>query len=209
VGAPNKPEPLEPTPLPYGPWQDISIDFLGPLDSGHYVLVVVDYYSRYYEVEITKDTTSKKVIDSLERMFTTHGLPKSLTSDNAAQFKSEEFKEFLKQNGIWHRLATPLYPAANGEVERQNRSLMKRIKIAKAESKDWKREIRTSLFAYRTIPHSVTGVTPAELMFGRQLRTKLPEMDDLNFQLDEEVRDRDAVNKHKNKQYIDGKRRAR
>lgn len=208
VAAPNHPEPLEPTPLPNGPWQDIGIDFLGPLDSGQYVLVVVDYYSRYFEVEITKDTTSKKVIESLERMFLTHGLPRSLTSDNAAQFRSEEFEDFLVENRIYHRLTTPLHPSANGEVERQNRSLMKRIKIAKAESKDWKREIRTYLFAYRTTPHSVTGVTPAELMFGRKLRTKLPQLDDQSLQLDEEVRDRDAVNKYKSKQYTDNKRRA-
>lgn len=206
VSAPNPPEPIKPTQLPNGPWEDISIDFLGPLESGHYVLVVIDYYSRYFEVEITKDTTSQKVIASLTRMFTTHGLPKSLTSDNAPNFKSKEFEDFLTNNGIKHRLVTPLHPAANGEVERQNRSLMKRIRIAKAESKDWKREIQEYLFAYRTTPHSVTGLTPAEMMFGRKLRTKLPELDCKSE--DEEVRDRDNLNKYKNKQYLDSRRRA-
>ncbi|KAK3791088.1 hypothetical protein RRG08_010491 [Elysia crispata] len=72
------PEPLQVTELPSGPWQDIGIDFLGPLDSGHYILVVIDYYSRYYDAEITKKTTSQKVIDTLDRLFSMHGLPKTL-----------------------------------------------------------------------------------------------------------------------------------
>ncbi|KAK3797503.1 hypothetical protein RRG08_054535 [Elysia crispata] len=78
------PEPLQVTELPSRPWQDIGIDFLGPLDSGHYILVIIDYYNRYYDAEITKKTTSQKVIDTLDRLFSMHGLPKTLKSDNAA-----------------------------------------------------------------------------------------------------------------------------
>jgi hypothetical protein len=58
------PEPLEPTKLPDGPWQDLAIDLLGPLPSGHYILVVIDYYSRYYEIDIMKDTSSDRIINS-------------------------------------------------------------------------------------------------------------------------------------------------
>ena len=58
---------------------------------------------------------------------------------------------------------TPLHPSANGEIERQNRSLMKRIRNAQAESKDLRKEICTYLFAYQSMPHSTTGVS-AELM---------------------------------------------
>ena len=104
-------------------------------------------------------------------------------------------------------IETPLHPAANGEVERQNRSLMKRIRIAKAENKDWQKEIQEYIFAYRTTPHSVTNLTPAEMMFGRKLRTKLPEF--VSKQVDEEVRDRDKIQKSKNKEYLDKKRNAK
>ena len=110
------PEPLQVTELPSGPWQDIGIDFLGPLDSGHYILVVIDYYSRYYDAGITKKT-SQKVIDTLDRLFSMHGLPKTLKSDNAANFTSQEFESYLQKNGIVHKHTTPLHPAANGEVE--------------------------------------------------------------------------------------------
>ena len=205
-----KPEPLKPTELPSGPWQDVCVDLLGPLDSGHYVFLCVDYYSRYYELEIMKDTSSERIIDALENMFSRHGYPVSITSDNGPQFRSAVYANFLKECGISQRRVTPLYPAANGEVERQNRSLLKRIRIAQAESKDWKKEIRTYLFAYRTTPHSVTHVAPAKLMFSRELRTKLPQVENMSkMPYDEELRDKDAMNKCKNKMYIDEKRGAK
>ena len=125
-------------------------------------------------------------------------------------FRSAVYANFLKECAISQRRVTPLYPAANGEVERQNRSLLKRIRIAQAESKDWKKEIRTYLFAYRTTPHSVTHVAPAKLMFSRELRTKLPQVENLGkVPYDEELRDKDAMNKCKNKMYIDEKRGAK
>lgn len=122
-----QPEPLKPTPLPLGPWQHLSIDLLGPLASGHYVFIAIDYYSRYYEIEITKDISSEKMIDVLETMFSRHWLPISITSDNGPQFRSKVFNDYLDNIGTFHRCTTPLHPAANGEVERQNRSLMKRL----------------------------------------------------------------------------------
>ncbi len=49
VARPDAPEPIRPTTLPVGPWMDVGVDLLGPLPYGHSILVVVDYYSRYYE----------------------------------------------------------------------------------------------------------------------------------------------------------------
>ncbi|CAC5388196.1 unnamed protein product [Mytilus coruscus] len=206
----SHPEPLEPTKLSTVPWQYLAIDLLGPLPSGHFVFVVIDYYSRYYEIDITKHTSSEKIIDSLENMFLRHSLLLSIRSDNGPQFTSKLFKQYLEDIDVNHLRNTPLYPAANGEMERQNRSLMKRIRIAQADAMDWKRELRKYKMAYGTIPHSVTGVSPSELLFKRKIRTKLPEIDckeDVTT-LDEEMRDRDMYAKHKNKMYIDEKRNA-
>lgn len=60
----------------------------------------------------------------------------------------------------------PYWPQANGEIERQNRSLLKRLKIAQLEKKDWKQEILDYLLMYRLSSQASTGVSPAELMFG-------------------------------------------
>ena len=140
VAHPDPPEALRFTTLPEGPWEDLAIDLLGPLPSGHSILVVVDHYSRYYEYAIMTSTTAVKVIDNLEEIFSRHGLPTTIKSDNGPQFRSEEFQEYCKQNGIVHLKTAPKWPQANGEVERQNSSLMKRIRIAQAERLDWKKE---------------------------------------------------------------------
>ena len=128
------------------------------------MLVVVDYFSRYYEIEIMRSTTSEKIIESLERIFMIHGLPLSITSDNSPQFVSSEFEKYLEDCGIEHRKTTPLWPQSNGEVERQNRSLLKRMWIAQAEGKQWKEEVCKYLIAYRSTPHTTAGVSPAELL---------------------------------------------
>ena len=83
-------------------------------------LVVVDYFSKYYEIEILFSTTSEKIIESLERIFMIHGLPLSVTKDNGLQFISSEFERYLEGCGNEHRKTTPLWPKANSEVERQN-----------------------------------------------------------------------------------------
>ncbi|XP_020600787.1 uncharacterized protein K02A2.6-like [Orbicella faveolata] len=188
VGLPTPPEPFKHTEFPSQPWQDLAADLMGPLPSGEYVFVVVDYYSRYFEVGILKSVTSATIIGSLERTFCTHGLPQSLKTDNGPQFTSEEFGTFFKTNSIQHRTSTPLWPQANGEVERQNRSLFKTLKIAQAEKKDLKVEMRKFLTAYRTTPHNSTGVSPAKLLFNREIRSKIPELTKCEY-IDSEARD--------------------
>ena len=141
----------------------------------------------------------------MNKSFVTHGLPISLRTDNGPQFVSETFKSFLSENGIAHHRSTPLWPQANGEVERQNRSIMKRIRIEHASGRDWKQDLLRFIAVHRSTPNATTGVTPAELLYRRKLRTKLPELD--NFSPDDlEVRDKDC--KNKGKIYADAKRQA-
>ena len=169
-------DPIRVTDLPNGPWEDLAVDLLGPLPNGENILVAVDYYSRWYEIRFLTSTKAEKVIKVLQNIFETHGLPKSIKTDNGPQFVAGEFKDCLKSLGIHHHLVTPRWPAANGEVERQNRSIMKRIRIAHAEGKDYKTELKRYLVSYRNSPHSITGKSPAEMLFGRKLRGKLPQL---------------------------------
>ena len=207
VGQATPPEPLMPTELPLGKWQDLSLDLLGPIPTGEYLLVVIDYYSRYYEVEILMSVTASQIISRLEKIFAVHGLPVTITSDNGPQFRAEEFEKYLVDNGILHRKVTPQWAQANGEVERQNRSLLKNTRIAQAEGKNWRKELVRYLATYRTTPHTVTGVCPAELLFGRKIRTKMPELRETTV-TDDELRDRDWEKKIKAKTYADERRGA-
>ena len=108
-------EPIKSTPSTHSPWQDLALDLLGPLLSGDYVLAVVNYFIRYYEIEIMCSTTSAEIIKSLERIFMIHGLPLSVTSD-VGRLKDN----YLEGCGIKHRKTIPLWPQENGAVETQN-----------------------------------------------------------------------------------------
>ena len=167
VSQPLKPEPMVHTELPSAPWQYQAADLLGPLLSGDYVFVVVDF-----DMEFTKSTTSEKIVAMLSKIFVTHGLPLSLRMGNGSQFVSDYFKKYLEENRITHRRTTPLCPQANGEIERQNRSILKRLPIAQAKGRNWRLEMDDFLMMYRSTPHSTSGVSPAELLFGRCIRTK-------------------------------------
>ncbi|XP_028164810.1 uncharacterized protein LOC114355959 [Ostrinia furnacalis] len=97
----------------------------------------------------------------------------------------------------------------NGEVERQNRDILKRLKISQVEKKNWKEALLEYMAMYNSTPHTVTGKTPAELFFRRQFRDKLPMIQDMTHSsADLEMRDRDKELKEKGKEYADMKRRA-
>ncbi|XP_070549469.1 uncharacterized protein [Ptychodera flava] len=121
-----------------------------------------------------------------------------MRSDNGPQFKSEEYMKFCELNGIKAVKTTPKWAQANGKVERQNSSLLKRLQIAQAEKQDSKREIRKYLASYRALTHPTTGRSPAELLFRRKLRGKLTDLS-THQQEDSEIRDHDAELKAKSK----------
>lgn len=210
VQIPDPPEPMSRRQLPDKPWVDIAIDFLGPMPTGEYVLVVIDYYSRFMELEIMTKITAFETIKRLNRIFRTWGPPRTITLDNAKQFVSTEFEEFCKNNGVHLNHTSPYWPQANGEVERQNRSLLKRMRISHALYDDWKAELHQYLQLYNNTPHSVTGVSPNELLQNRKVRTKLPHVDDLEtIPPSTDFRDRDLERKTFGKEREDAKRRAR
>ena len=206
TATPSVPAPVKSTILPAGPWLDLATDLMGPLPSGHYLLVTVDYYSRFFEVDVLRTVTSRTVIGCLEAHFARHGVPTSLRTDNGPQFASAEFVTFLQAKGVRHVRTTPLWPRANGEVERQNRTLLKTLQIAHATGKAWREELVTFLLAYRSTPHTVTGVPPAQLLYNRPFRCKLPAM--LPDDSPEQVVLRDAERKAVSAQAADIDRRA-
>ncbi|XP_055858008.1 uncharacterized protein K02A2.6-like [Episyrphus balteatus] len=208
VAAPSAPEPMKRKELPSEPWSHLAIDFMGPLPSSHYLLVVVDYFSRFVEVEIMTKITTMETIKRLRTIFARFGRPNVITADNGTQFTSTEFKDYCTENGIQILHSTPFWPQQNGEVERQNRSILKRLKISQNLHQDWEKELQDYLLMYRTTPHSTTLKSPSELMFGRTVSDKLPQINQ-PFEYDEELHDRDKTKKEKEKQYADEKRNAK
>ena len=212
VGPRSKTEPIRSTTLPEVPWGDIAVDLL-EIPGGKHLLVVVDNYSRWPEVILLKKTDASHVTRAMEGIFQTHGIPESVRSDNGPPFSSSEFEGFLDYLGIAHLKGIPYWPQSNGEVERCNKTLLKIIRIATLEGKDWKKELQTFLFQYRTTPHTVTGLSPAELLMGRCLKDQLPKVTIPSERITEAhwqqlLRERDARGKLRQKEYADSKRSA-
>ena len=168
-------EPLQMSPLPEGPWKEVSVDFK-ELSGGGYLLVVYDDYSRYPVVEVITSVSSKTVIPRLNKIFAEFGIPETVRSDNGPPFNSKEFGEFSQRIGFTHRRVTPLWPRANGEVERFMRTLKKTIEAAKVEQRPWKEELCELLRNYRATPHCTTRKAPATVLFNRPIPTKLPDV---------------------------------
>ncbi|XP_062538474.1 uncharacterized protein K02A2.6-like [Armigeres subalbatus] len=178
VSSLGPPEPLKRTRMPDKPWNDIAIDFMGPLPSSHNLLVMVDYFTRFTEVVVMKQITAAAVL------------------------------EYRNLSG---RITVRSSLAANGEVERANRTILKHLKISQeTNNSDWIWDLRTFLLMYNSTPHATTGVAPSILMFGRVLRDKLPTFQEkLDRPNEEEIRDRDWAQKLSGSKYADNRRNAK
>ena len=106
-------------------------------------------------------------------MFARYGLPEHLHSDNGSQFTSEVFRNVMKANNIRHTFSALYHPATNGQVERFVQTFKQAMRSARDDSGAIKRHLAQFLFAYRNAPHATTGDSPAMLLMGRGLRTRL------------------------------------
>lgn len=206
---PENPEPMKRKELPLAPWVDVAADFLGPLPTKEYLLIVLDYYSRYQEIEIMKETTAIKTIEACRRIFGRCGFPVSLTTDNGPQFTSAEFKAFCEEVGITQNFAVPYWPQQNGGVERQNRDVLKFIRSCHAGGLDWKTWLPEYILNKHTKPNETTGQSPGDLFYNRKIRNKIPGLVDSLRGIDDQVRDRDREMKQKGKERADEARHAK
>ena len=189
------------------PWMDLAVDLMGPLPTGESLLVTVDYYSRWIEVDVVRTTTGGSIIKCLEKHFTRHGIPETLMTDNGSNLVSHEMEIFFDELGIKHKRTVPLWPRANGEVKRQYKPFGKAMRASHAEGKPWQGELQKYLLAYRSTPHTTTGVSPAELLYGRRIRTKMPEFGSTEEEGErpgtthQQARDQDAEHKKRSSKY--------
>ena len=102
--------------IPDRPWEHCASD-LFEYKNKHYA-VVVDYFSKWIATERLETETTASVIAALISVYTVHGFPDKLTTDNGPQFTSEEFKHFCTEKNINHVTSSPHYPQSNGEAER-------------------------------------------------------------------------------------------
>ena len=126
---------------------------------------MVDYYSRFLEIERLKDTLSYTVVKKTKAIYSRHGIPEELVSDNGPQFISQEYKQFTSEWDILHTTSIPEYPQSNGLAE-------KAVQIAK---NIFQKATNDNLFLLEYQNTTVDNfASPAQLLISRNLRSILP-----------------------------------
>ena len=162
---------VSPWPKADSAWERVHLDYFF-LD-GHNFLLAVDSYSGWAVVRLVSNLSTAVLITHVRYMLADYGKPLVFVSDNGAQFASQEFREFLKTNGINHLFSPPWHPSSNGLAERTVGSF-KRF-FLRLQAGDIHARVARTLWAMRTAPSSVGGRTPAEAM-GRAFRTHLTQL---------------------------------
>ncbi|UYV74937.1 K02A2.6-like [Cordylochernes scorpioides] len=102
--------------IPEFPWEKIAVDFMEV--SGTSSILVVDYHSKFVEIRKLSSKRETETILQLKTIFRTHGIPRTLVSDNGPPFNSTGFKNFAQKYEFKHQTSSPKYPRSNGQVER-------------------------------------------------------------------------------------------
>ena len=164
--------PLYPWCWPMNPWQRLHVDFA--TFSGKHYLIVVDAHSKWPEViGPMSTTTAESTTNALRSIFARFGLPEQIVSDNGPPFQSSVYELFLKMNGIQRVLTSAYHPSSNGQAERFVQTFKNFMKAASAAPGNLHQKIQDFLLTYRSSPNATTGITPAKLLFGRELKTRL------------------------------------
>ena len=156
-------QPLNPTPLPQLPWQQVATDLFEWKQANY--LLVVDYFSRYIEIARLNRPTTSEVVVHLKSIFARHGIPETLISDNGPQYASQEFADFARDYEFEHYTSSPYFPQGNGEAERAVGTVKSFLKKSGDPYK--------ALLAYRSTPLQI-GFSPSQLLMGRVLRSTVP-----------------------------------
>lgn len=137
---------------------------------GHMFLILTDVHSNWIEASIVTSTVSETTIRKLEEIFSIHGYPEQLVSNNGSGFTSSEFQQYTHQRGILHTRTAPYHPQSNGLAEHSVQTVKQGLKKLTGPIQN---RLSNLLFQYRITPHSSTGLSPAEVLMGRRLRCNL------------------------------------
>lgn len=160
-------EPMVLAEVPTAPWHKVGMDLFHL--KGKDYLVVMDYYSNFPEMALLSKFIIKLCHHTLKSIFARHGIPHIVVSDNGPCFNSKEWQKFAAQYDFQHVTSSPHYAQSNGQAEKGVHVLKQLLKKAAESDSD----PYLALLSYRATPLQC-GLSPAELLMNRKLRTTLP-----------------------------------
>ena len=158
-------------PWPFAQW---GLDIVGPLPTApgqrKYLIVAIDYFTKWIEAEPLASITEKACWNFLWRnIICRFGVPRTIISDNGLQFTGKLFAEECTTLGIEHRFSSVYFPQANGQVEVSNRTLLDGLKKRlETTAGNWPNILPNVLWSYRTTPRRATGETPFCMTYGAE-----------------------------------------
>ena len=164
---------LHPLPIPTGPWEEISIDMIGPLpesDGYDAILVIVDRFSKMIRLRAVNTTLSSEELGDIYRddIWRQHGIPRRIISDRGPQFASKFMAELCRATGTQRNLSTAYHPQTDGQTERINQEVEAYLRNVINHAQDnWKKWLSTAEFQYNDKTHSATGHSPFQIVYGR------------------------------------------
>ena len=149
-----------------------GIDFMGPFPASYnnlYILLAVDYVSKWVEAIPTRTNDAKVVAQFLRsNIFSRFGIPRALITDNGTHFCNKVIVKVLQKYGVRHRTSLAYHPQSNGQAKVSNREIKYILeKIVNSSRKDWSKKIDDALWAYRTAFKTPLGMSPFRLVYGK------------------------------------------
>ncbi|GJR07572.1 reverse transcriptase domain-containing protein [Tanacetum coccineum] len=148
-----------------------GIDFMGPFPSSRgnkYILVAVDYLSKWVEAKALPTNDARVVCKFLKSLFARFGAPRAIISDRGTHFCNDQFAKVMQKYGVTHRLSTAYHPQTSGQVEVSNRGLKRILERTIGENRaSWSDKLDDALWAFRTAYKTPIGCTPYKLVYGK------------------------------------------
>jgi len=194
-------EPLHQHEVPTRAWQVIGTDLFF-LSGGEYLLVA-DYYSKFPIVRKIPSgrSTSSTVINILKEIFSEHGCPEKVISDNGPHYSSQDFKNFAHRWNFEHSTSSPRYPQSNGFIERQ----VQTVKNVMSKANRSQTEVTRALLCLRSTPIDHHLPSPAELLYNHKIRSNLPVKIYNQLPVKDKVAERLLQRQESQKSYFDKK----
>ncbi|KAK3011543.1 hypothetical protein RJ639_011583 [Escallonia herrerae] len=151
-----------------------GMDILGPSPpvsaQRKFMIVAIDYFTKWVDAEALSSITEKKCEDFFWRSVVCHfGIPCMLITNNGRQFDNLTFCTFCANLSIEQRFTSVAHPQTNEQTEVTNRTLLQGINKKLDGAKGlWVEELPKIVWAYCTTARYPTGETPFNLAFGTE-----------------------------------------